>query len=138
MYFCATIYFYPNLLTEARFQDLFAGITAFFSGLAFRGVVVAILLQKEELGLQRKELELTRMELTRSAEAQEKSQRALFKQAESLRLTAKLNGFSSLLQLYIARRDVGIAKYGHGGVEKQWDDKASQVAAEIESIIDQK
>src|SRR5687768_66077 len=43
--------------------DMFGAVNALFSGAAFFGVIVAILLQKEELGLQRKELEQTRVEL---------------------------------------------------------------------------
>jgi hypothetical protein len=57
--------------------DLFGSINALFSGLAFAGVVVAILLQRQELSLQRQELTLTRQELERSASAQEKSHNAL-------------------------------------------------------------
>lgn len=40
--------------------DKFASLEALFSGLAFAGLIVAILLQRQELTLQRKELELTR------------------------------------------------------------------------------
>ncbi|MBV6415448.1 MAG: hypothetical protein OMOMHJEC_03338 [Xanthomonadales bacterium] len=46
-------------------------LSALFGGLAFAGVIFAILLQKRELELQRKELALTRDELRRSASAQE-------------------------------------------------------------------
>jgi hypothetical protein len=59
--------------------DLFGTINALFSGLAFAGVIVAILLQREELALQRLELKFTRDELKRSATAQEKSEAALNK-----------------------------------------------------------
>jgi hypothetical protein len=46
-------------------------LSALFGGLAFAGVILAILLQKRELELQRRELTLTREELRRSAIAQE-------------------------------------------------------------------
>jgi hypothetical protein len=59
--------------------DLFGSVNALFSGLAFAGVIVAILLQREELTLQREELTLTREELTKSAKAQDESQKALNK-----------------------------------------------------------
>ncbi|MFZ2484707.1 MAG: hypothetical protein WAX80_00365 [Minisyncoccia bacterium] len=137
-YTCGLIYFFPDLLTKHDFQNLFAGITAFFSGLAFLGVIGAILLQKDELSLQRKELKLTRKELERTAKTQEKSELALSRQAESLKVTAKLNGLSSLLQRYMVLRDVGIAKYGSGGVDKQWDEKAKDVSTQIEAIISDK
>jgi len=47
------------LFTESKFDPL----NALFSGLAFWGVIYAILLQRSELALQRKELELTRQEV---------------------------------------------------------------------------
>ena len=134
-YVCISAYYYPELLSEARFQDFFAGITALFSGLAFLGVVSAILLQKEELSLQREELKQTREELKRSAKAQEKSEQALSKQAESLKITAKLNGLSALLQRAMVLRDVGIAKYGRGGVDIDWEEKAESIAIQIENEI---
>ena len=67
---------------EARgtFGDMFGAVNTLFSGLAFAGVIYAILLQRKELSLQRKELELTRGELERSAEAQERSAAVLDEQ----------------------------------------------------------
>jgi hypothetical protein len=41
-------------------SDIYAGVDAFFSGAAFGGVILAIILQMEELSLQRKELRDTR------------------------------------------------------------------------------
>jgi hypothetical protein len=137
-YFSIVTYIYPDLVNRGQFGDMFGGMNALFSGLAFLGVIYAMWLQREELELQRRELELTRRELKRTAAAQEKSEKALSKQAESLKLTAKLNGLSSLMQLYIARRDVGIAKYGHGGVERQWEEKASEIERQIQQIINEK
>lgn len=46
------------------FGDSFGIITSLFSGLAFTGMIVTILLQREELSLQRNELTLTRKEFT--------------------------------------------------------------------------
>lgn len=45
------------------FGDKFGSINSLFSGLAFAGLIYAILLQRIELKLQRRELELTRDEL---------------------------------------------------------------------------
>lgn len=64
---------------RGQFGDLFGSINALFSGLAFVGVIVAILLQKQELALQRQELKETRAEMTRTADAQEAAQQALNK-----------------------------------------------------------
>ena len=55
--------FYGELKGSGEFGDMFGGVNALFSGLAFVGVVIAILLQKNELALQREELEQTREEL---------------------------------------------------------------------------
>lgn len=48
---------------RGQFGDMFGAVNALFSGLAFAGVIIAILLQREELELQRKELVQTREEL---------------------------------------------------------------------------
>lgn len=63
---------YPDLAHRGQAGDLFGSINALFSGLAFAGVIVAILLQREEL-------ELQRHELARAATAQEESREALRK-----------------------------------------------------------
>jgi len=71
------------------FGDSFGLLTSLFSGLAFAGIIITILLQKEELELQRKELIETKNEFKKSAEAQE--------------VNAKLNALSNLLTVYKQR-----------------------------------
>jgi len=78
-------------LTEAKFDPL----NALFSGLAFWGVIYAILLQKSELALQRKELELTRNEVRGQKEQLEAQNTTLKKQNFE-------NTFFSLIDLYIS------------------------------------
>lgn len=51
------------LKREGNLGDGFAAVGALFSALAFGGVIVAIVLQRQELRLQRQELSLTRDEL---------------------------------------------------------------------------
>lgn len=51
-----------DIHNRGTFGDMFGGVNALFSGLAFGGVVFAILLQRKELILQRKELKFTRAE----------------------------------------------------------------------------
>jgi len=139
LYFCVVINVYPDLLIEHQFQDLFAGISTFFSGLAFLGLVGAILLQREELSLQRKELELTRTELRRTAKAQEKSEIALSKQAESLKVTAKLNGLGAMLQNNQSLMEViAMGKYGISGVDQNLKKKSEEIIEKIEDIIREK
>lgn len=48
---------------RGTFGDMFGAVNALFSGLAFAGVIYAIILQRQELRLQRLELEQTRKEL---------------------------------------------------------------------------
>ena len=69
-----------NSTDRGTFGDMFGFANAFFSALAFAGVIYAILLQQNELKLQRielrytrEELKLTRRELKRAAETQEQS-----------------------------------------------------------------
>jgi hypothetical protein len=54
---------------RGAFGDMFGAINALFSGLAFGGVIFAILLQRKELELQRQELVQTRDELRGQREA---------------------------------------------------------------------
>ena len=51
-----------SISNAGLFGDSFGIVTSLFSGLAFTGMIVTILLQREELRLQRKELQLTRKE----------------------------------------------------------------------------
>jgi hypothetical protein len=67
----AVKYLYSEMPERGQFGDLFGTINALFSGLAFVGIIAAILLQRQELQLQREELTATRVELRRTAEAQE-------------------------------------------------------------------
>ena len=83
-----------------QFGGMFGGIGALFSGLALAGVVVAVLMQKEELELQREELKATREELRRTAEAQEAAAEATREQASLLLVTARLNAMSTLVDFH--------------------------------------
>lgn len=61
-----------NIDKAGVFGDSFGVLTSLFSGLAFAGIVLTILLQREELQLQRKELSLTREELKLTREELQK------------------------------------------------------------------
>ena len=54
---------WPLENNKGEFGDTFGALNALFAGLAFAGVIYAILLQQRELKLQREELELQRKEL---------------------------------------------------------------------------
>jgi putative phage abortive infection protein len=85
--------FYEPPSSAGEFGDMFGGVNALFSGLAFLGVIIAILLQKRELALQRKELEQTREEL-----AGQKQQLAL--QNATFRQQAFDSTFFQMLSLH--------------------------------------
>lgn len=88
----------PGWETRGQFGDMFGGINAFFTGLAFAGVIYTILLQRRELELQRDELRMTRDELHTSAQAQQEQASQLKEAANLSALTALLNVYSTDLQ----------------------------------------
>lgn len=98
--FCLVYFKISNWSDRGTFGDTFGGINALFSGLAFGGIIYTILLQRKELAMQRQELADTRKELQRSADAQEKSEKALTEQIESMKVSAKLNALNSLIEAY--------------------------------------
>lgn len=93
-------YSFPDWTTRGQFGDMFGIVNSLFSGLAFSGLIYTIFLQQQELSLQREELQLTRVELKRSAEAQEKSERALVSQADASNQSARLAAINYLLAHY--------------------------------------
>lgn len=95
---------------HGTFGDTFGAINSLFSGLAFAGIIYTILLQRKELELQRQELRETRKELERAANAQESSGQQLKRQAENLKMTAKLNALSTLVNFYNDRESKFIGK----------------------------
>ena len=79
--------FFPDIGVRGQFGDSFGAVNALFAGLAFAGVIFAILLQKkelelqrDELGLQRKELEDTRAEIRGQKEQLQAQKQTLQKQ----------------------------------------------------------
>lgn len=93
-------YFINSPTERGTFGDSFGAINALFSGFAFAGIIYTILLQRKELSLQRIELRETRKELRRSADAQEKSEKALIKQIENMKIAAKVSALNTLLSHY--------------------------------------
>lgn len=86
-----------QILGPGSFGDAFGVINTLFSGLAFAGVIYAIILQKKELALQREELKETRKELARSAAAQEKSEKALADQVKVAAAAARLQSANQVI-----------------------------------------
>src|SRR5690554_2970678 len=98
-------HYIPLESDRGTFGDTFGAINSLFSGLALAGIIYTILLQRKELSLQRLELIETRRELKRSADAQEKSEKALTDQIKSMKTTAKLNALNSLVDNFGKEED---------------------------------
>ena len=83
---------FQNPDERGTFGDMFGAINALFSGLAFAGLIITLLYQKEELTLQREELKATRAEM--------KSQRMEFEeQNKTLKRQRFENTFFNMLSL---------------------------------------
>lgn len=65
---------------QGTFGDMFGAVNALFSGLAFAGLIVTLLYQKEELKLQREELAQTREELKGQREEFEEQNKTMKRQ----------------------------------------------------------
>jgi len=122
---------------QGSFGDTFGVLNVLFSGLAMVGLIVAIIMQKEELALQRKELQLTREELTRSVEVQKVSGEALHKQVEMLQLTARINAYSVLEDLEVGRLLRGLSGEAATTAQLEIDRYASKlrdVLGQVEKV----
>lgn len=86
------LFFYNDSEKRGQFGDMFGAVNALFSGLAFAGLIITLILQKNELSLQREELQLTREEM--------KNQRMEFeKENETLRYQRLENLLYNMLNL---------------------------------------
>ncbi|NQT78012.1 MAG: hypothetical protein HQ565_09880 [Bacteroidetes bacterium] len=121
-------------IDRGTYGDMFGSVNALFSGLAFAGIIITILLQSKELALQRDELTETRDVLIRTAKAQEDSEKAMIRQAENLKISAKLSALNTLYHHY---NDVFITllKNNYGGPElNENKKKRDDCIIEIERI----
>jgi hypothetical protein len=139
---------YSTMGDRGLHGDMYGGLNALFSGLAFAGVIYTIHLQREELALQRKELELTREELKRTADASAQSAVALGKQIEAQFLSARLSALSTLLDSTNRRiqehnestiRDItGYQKRNFVNTRNQIEEELNQLLNKIRVNLDTK
>lgn len=85
--------FYSMPEERGTFGDMFGAINALFSGLAFLGLIIALILQKKELEEQRKEIR-------NSIEAQNISAKAMREQAEISLIQTKLEALNHIINGY--------------------------------------
>ena len=122
----------PN---RGTFGDMFGSVNALFSGLALAGIILTILLQRTELALQRQELQDTRIELKRTADAQERSEYALKRQAENLMISAELSALNSLVIYYSGEEQKLEEIYSTDSSLKEYRRKKINCVERIESIL---
>ncbi|PBQ34038.1 hypothetical protein CNR22_20395 [Sphingobacteriaceae bacterium] len=105
-----TLYTLSGKTETARgtFGDMFGGVNALFSGLAFGGIIITILLQRKELALQREELKDTREELKRSADAQDAQNTVLLSQQYQTTFFSLLNAHTTLIEGLNFHNKIGI------------------------------
>lgn len=100
-----------SINSSGVFGDSFGLLTSLFSGLAFAGLIITIVMQRDELALQRQELNLTREELN----GQKHEMQA---QNETLKIQRFENTFFKMLEFLDAcRNDVYYRGFRGQGVQ---------------------
>jgi hypothetical protein len=117
---------------RGTFGDMFGGLNTLFSGLAFCGIIISIVMQSEELRLQREEIKANREELKRTALAQEEQGKYLNRQAENLKQSAKLSALNTLVNYYSDWAKVNNTN------RVAYINKADKYVGQIEDILNQK
>ena len=85
---------------RGTFGDQFGAVTAWFSGLAFAGLIYTIILQRRDLELQRNDLKLQREELALTRKEMEEQTAEFEKQNETLRIQRFENTFFNMLSQF--------------------------------------
>lgn len=93
----------PTWRERGQFGDMFGVVNSTFSGLAFAGIILALVLQSKELQYQRLELEATRKVLEASAEAQQQQSKLMGRSSLITALTTLIESAEYDLDLLRAR-----------------------------------
>ena len=117
--------FIDNWGDRGTFGDLFGAANALFSGLAFAGLIIAILLQREELILQREELKKSTEALNQQAKELKFTVEESKLQNQTLRIQQFENTFFQLLKKLDESSRVVRYKIG-GNIEKNGDEAFSE------------
>lgn len=89
-YFSAMYLLFPgNLERRGQFGDMFGALGTLFSGLAFAGLIITILQQREDLKNQRDEISLQREDLEKQTEALQLQREEIAQTNEELKLQRK-------------------------------------------------
>lgn len=98
--------YFTDFQDRANFGDMFGAVNALFTGLAFAGVIITILLQKEELSRQSQEMQNSRVELQGQKIQLENQSKLLAQQAFE-------NTFFQLLEYH--NNFIRLMKYNNSG-----------------------
>ena len=91
--------FIDNWSDRGTFGDQFGAVNALFSGLAFAGLIITILLQRRDLRLQRKDLWMQRKELELTRKEMEDQTAEFATQNKTLRKQTFENTFFHMMEL---------------------------------------
>lgn len=116
---------------RGTFGDMFGAVNALFSGLAFLGVILAIVLQYEELKEQRREIQQSRV-------AQEESAKALTAQLHTADIRSRVESLNLLIEAQVRmlarleeRRTVAESER-----RIQLQHRIAQYEQELEAVLD--
>lgn len=104
---------------QGTFGDMFGAVNALFSGLAFAGLIITLLYQREELKLQREELQETRKELKGQREEFEEQNKTMKRQ----RFENTFFNMLSLQQEIVANLSIEWKEREWHGLEGQWKER---------------
>ncbi len=82
-----------------EFGDQFGAVNALFSGIAIAGIIVTILLQRQDIELQREDLRISKDEYARSIQAQREAGESMAAQARFMAASAQLSALRALIDI---------------------------------------
>jgi len=132
-YFIFVSQVFEDWSDRGAFGDTF---NALLSTGALAGVMIAILLQREELKHQREDLDLQKKELEATRKVLEATREAQEAQAQTMLITAKLNAYSYVLTNIHAHINAGAAAEGltRLNIEKtDYTSKLNRMLIELEN-----
>lgn len=138
---CGVSEFINEPTKQGTFGDMFGAVNALFSGLAFAGLIITLLYQREELKLQREELQETRKELKGQREEFEEQNKTMKRQRfentffNMLSLQQEIVANLSVESKEVKRAEVVINNYkGREVFEKIYEGINEYVLYELQSI----
>ena len=117
-----------NPLERGTFGDMFGVVNSVFSGLAFAGILISLIFQWVQLKSQNNDIAI-------SMKIQEKSAKALERQAENLKKSAILYALQAKLNYYTLERNKNENKLKNSSEITPEHVNAIKIANEIENCL---